>query len=124
MSAFGDTASIPPQQIWDGIVARAVHGDLVTLSLIELDPATVVPEHAHENEQLGILLQGTLTFRIGDETRELRPGGTWCIRAFVPHGVTVGPAGAQLIEVFSPARSDWEAIEGQTPRPPLWPTAS
>ncbi len=121
MSAFADAAGIPPQQIWDGILGRSVHGERLTLSLVELDPDTVVPEHAHENEQLGILIEGSLTFRVGDETRDLAPGGTWCIGANVPHGVTTGPAGAVLVEVFSPPRSDWDGIERQTPRAPRWP---
>ena len=121
MSAFADAASLPPQQIWDGILGRAVHGDRVTLSLVELAPDTVVPEHAHENEQLGILVQGSVTFRVGDETRALEPGGTWVIRANVPHSVATGPDGAVIVEVFSPIRSDWESIERQPPRPPRWP---
>ena len=121
MSAFADAGAIPPQRIWDGILGRTVHGERVTLSLLELEPDTVVPEHQHENEQLGILLEGSITFRIGDEIREVEPGGTWRILANVPHAVTTGPAGAVLVEVFAPIRSDWHAIEFQEPRPPRWP---
>jgi len=124
VSAFADVAAIPPQQIWTGILGRAVHGERVTLSLIELDPDTVVPEHSHENEQLGILIEGTLTFRIGDETRELGPGATWRILANVPHAVTTGALGAVLVEVFSPVRDDWQAHELQPPRQPRWPDTS
>jgi quercetin dioxygenase-like cupin family protein len=120
MSAFADVRTIPPQQIWDGILGRTVHGEHLTLSLLELAPDAVVPEHSHENEQLGILIEGSLTFRIGDETRELRPGSTWCILAHVPHAVTTGPEGA-VVEAFSPARSEWHALELQDPRPPRWP---
>ena len=34
-----------------------------------------VPEHSHANEQVGILIEGSVTFRIGDETAEVEPGG-------------------------------------------------
>ena len=34
---------------------------------------------SHENEQLGMVITGSVTFTIGDETRELGPGGTWRI---------------------------------------------
>jgi quercetin dioxygenase-like cupin family protein len=121
VSAFADVGSIPPQQIWDGVLGRAVHGERVTFTLVELEADAVVPEHSHENEQVGILLDGAVTFRIGDETRELGPGATWRILAHVPHAVTTGPDGAVIVEVFSPVRSDWEAIERQEPRPPRWP---
>ena len=121
VETFAEVGSLGPQQIWEGVLGRAIHGDRMTLSVIELDPNAVVPEHAHENEQLGILLQGGLRFEIGGETRELAPGGTWRILANVPHSVEVGPAGAVLVEAFAPARNDWDAIEQQEPRPGRWP---
>ena len=93
----------------------------MTLSLIELAPDADVPEHSHENEQVGILIQGSLTFRIGGETGEVAPGGTWCILANVPHSVTAGPDGAVLAEVFSPPRHDWHALEKLEPGPGRWP---
>lgn len=121
--AFDDVSAIPPQQIWDGVLGRAVHGERVTLGLIELDADSLVPEHSHENEQVGILVRGSLTFRIGEETRELGPGQTWRILAGVPHEVRTGPEGAVVVEVWSPIRSDWQEIESQEPRPPSWPGA-
>ena len=42
--------------------------------MVELDPGSVVREHRHENEQLGFVVSGSVTFRIGDETRELGAG--------------------------------------------------
>jgi quercetin dioxygenase-like cupin family protein len=124
LSAFADVNAVPPQQIWDGLLARTVHGDLMTLTLIELDPGSAVPEHSHENEQMGILLQGSLTFSIGDESKEFGPGGTWTIRAHVPHSVIAGAEGAVLVEVFSPVRDDWLAREQVDPRPARFPVAT
>jgi quercetin dioxygenase-like cupin family protein len=110
-----------PQQIWNGVVGRTVHGEQVSFSLIELDADSEVPEHAHVNEQVGILLRGSLRFTIGGETRELGPGSTWRILAEVPHSVVVGPEGAVLVEVFSPVRDDWKAIADEEPRAGRWP---
>jgi quercetin dioxygenase-like cupin family protein len=121
VETFAEVGSLGPQQIWEGVLGRAIHGERATLSLLELDPNAVVPEHSHENEQLGILVQGTLRFEIGGETRELGPGGTWRVLGHVPHSVEAGPGGAVLIEAFAPARDDWRAIEQQEPRPGRWP---
>jgi quercetin dioxygenase-like cupin family protein len=121
VATFDDIASIAPQEIWEGIVARPVHGEQVTLALIELAPNTHVPDHRHVNEQVGILVRGSFRLRVGDETREIKPGGTWRIPADVPHEVHVGPNGALAVEVWSPPREDWEAVERQPPRPPGWP---
>ena len=120
MSAFGDISGMRGQQIWDGVVGRAVHGERITMGVIELDPGSIVPEHRHENEQLGVVLRGSVAFRVGDETRELRPGETWRIPANTPHEVRTGPDGAVVIDVFAPARDDWKELE-QVERPPLWP---
>jgi len=118
MSHFNDLNDMAPLQIWPGLIARALTGAEATLAQIELEPDVDVPEHAHVNEQIGILLGGSMTFRIGGESRDLRPGGAWVIPADVPHSVTAGPSGAMLIEVFVPARDDWADRETLDPRPP------
>jgi quercetin dioxygenase-like cupin family protein len=123
VGAFSDLRTLPPQRIWDGVAGRTVHGDRVTFTLVELDAGVVVPEHSHENEQVGMLLSGSLVFTIGGETRELRVGEAWCIAGDVPHSVVAGPAGAVVIEVFSPVRDDWSALETDEPRPARWPSA-
>jgi len=121
VSAFDDLGAIGPQAIWSGVVVRAVHGERITLGVVELEPDSVVPEHSHENEQLGIVLSGSLSFRVGSETRELGPGGTWCIPADTPHEVVTGPDGAVVLDVFAPTRADWDQFEPQEPRPAVWP---
>ena len=123
MSSFADLDAIGPQGIWNGVVVRAVHGDRITLGVVELEPDSLVPEHNHENEQLGMVLSGSVTFRVGDESRELGPGGIWRIPANAPHEVRTGPKGAVVIDVFAPTRGDWSAVEPSAPRAPLWPDA-
>ena len=111
MSAFDDAAALPPQQVWDGILSRSVHGERLTVAIVELDPGAVVGEHSHDHEQLGLVLRGSMRFRVGDEERELVPGGTWCIPSNVPHSATAGPDGASVIDVFAPTRDDWRELE-------------
>jgi len=121
MSAFANVGTLGPQDIWNGVSVRAVHGERITLGIVELEPNALVPEHSHENEQLGIVLQGSLTFRVGDELSELGRGGTWNIPADVPHEVTGGPEGAVVLDVFAPTRDDWSQFEPRAPREPRWP---
>ena len=121
MSAFGDVSSLDLQRIWDGVHGRVVHGDRITLGVLELDANSVVPEHSHEHEQLGICLSGSLRFRVGDETRELGPGELWTIPSNVPHEVQVGSDGAVVIDVFAPTRDDWREAPRADAREPRWP---
>jgi quercetin dioxygenase-like cupin family protein len=121
MSAFDDLEGIPPVELFTGFVARAIHGEQLTLAVVEIDPGAELPEHHHPNEQFGIVLSGSLVLRVGDEERELGPGSTWRIPSDVPHAGRGGREGAVVIDVFSPPRADWQALESGSPRSPRWP---
>ena len=121
MSAFDNMSSLDLQQIWEGVHGRVVHGERLTFSVIELDPNSVVPEHSHDQEQLGMVLKGSLSFRIADETQDLAPGATWSIPSKMPHEVRAGPEGAVVIDVFAPTRDDWRAAPRADERAPRWP---
>jgi unsaturated pyranuronate lyase len=118
---FADLFALPLRQIWESVSVRTVDGERLTLGIVELDPNAVVPEHQHDHEQLGMVLQGSLEFRAGEETRSLGPGGTWRIPSNVPHDVKVGPDAAVVIDVFAPVRKDWAGVEPTPARPPRWP---
>ena len=122
MSAFDELGAIPPQQLLAGYLVRGVHGEQVTLSVVEIEPDAELPEHQHANEQLGILIVGSLHFRIGDEERHVRPGEIWTIPGNTPHSANGGPEGAVVVEVFAPPRTDWNALPRLDPQRPRWPS--
>ncbi len=117
MSAFGGIGELDHLRIWGGVTAQAIEGDRTTLAVVDLEPGATVPEHHHDNEQLGVLIRGAMRFRIGNETRDLVPGDTWRVSSDVPHEVTAGPEGALAVESFAPARADWAALERLPGRP-------
>jgi quercetin dioxygenase-like cupin family protein len=121
VSAFANLSVLDLQKIWDGVHARVIHGDRITLGIVELDAGSHVPEHRHENEQLGMCLSGSLDFRVADETLRLGPGDTWTIPSDVPHEVQVGPEGAVVIDVFNPPRPEWRDAERASERKLRWP---
>jgi unsaturated pyranuronate lyase len=122
VSNLVDFDSLPVIDVWGTTVrARRVEGERLTLALVELAPDAIVPGHQHENEQLGMVITGTVTFTIGDETRVLGPGGSWRIPSNVHHQVSVGPEGAMVIDIFAPTRRDWDALPTNPPSAPPWP---
>lgn len=123
MTNLIDVVDIPVIDVWgEAVRARRIQGERITLAVVELAPDAVVPGHEHEAEQLGIVIEGTVTFTIGDERRVLGPGGTWRIPSNVPHQVTTGPDGATVIDVFAPPRADWDALPSAGVRAPVrWP---
>jgi quercetin dioxygenase-like cupin family protein len=120
VSAFDELGSLPPQRIADGYLARVVHGEELTLAVVEIEPGAELPEHHHVNEQFGMVIEGSVRFRVGDETRTLGPGGIWRIPSDTPHAVTGGEMGAIVVDVFTPVR-DWGARELLDPKPIRWP---
>jgi unsaturated pyranuronate lyase len=121
VSVFADLADVEAVRIWDGVAARVVGVDRVTVAVIELDADSVVPEHSHEHEQIGVCVAGSLDFRVVDERREVGPGDTWWIPGGAPHEVHTGPDGAVVVETWSPRRDDWSDLERLERVHPRWP---
>jgi quercetin dioxygenase-like cupin family protein len=121
VSNLVDLEAVQPFDVWgEAVRARKIEGERQTLAVVELAPNAVVPEHRHESEQIGICIEGSITFTVDGETRELGPGGTWRILSNRPHVARAGPDGAIVIDVFAPIRSDWQ-FELLEPRTPAWP---
>ena len=74
MSNLVDLADLAPIRVWAGVLARRVQGERITLAVVELAPNAIVPEHRHPNEQNGLVIQGRVLFRCGDEEREMGRG--------------------------------------------------
>ena len=52
MSLFDDLGSIPTQMLASGYLARAVHGEYLTLAVLEIEPDAELPEHRHDNNSV------------------------------------------------------------------------
>jgi quercetin dioxygenase-like cupin family protein len=118
---FAGVSEVRPYRLMQGIVARAVHGEHVTVSVVDLEANVSMPEHRHVNEQVGVVVRGELDFTIGGETRQRRAGDMWVIPPGVPHHVVVGPEGCTVVESFAPPRADWEGLERLEPGAGAWP---
>lgn len=121
MSTFEPLGDLRPYELRHGITARAVHGERVTMAVVDLEPEVELPEHHHENEQLGFVMEGEITMTIGGERRTLHRGDTYRIPGDVPHHARAGAAGCTVVDVFSPVRSDWEKLGRLDPAPGRWP---
>lgn len=101
---------MPKEPVTDGISRRLVTGERMMLAHVYLDEGTVVPRHAHENEQLTYILEGALRFSVGEEGdgREVvvRAGEVLHIPPRVPHEAEALEDTLD-VDVFSPPREDW-----------------
>jgi quercetin dioxygenase-like cupin family protein len=99
-------SEITAEQINPSITRQYITGDRVTIARFELKKGGVVPRHAHENEQVSMVLSGALLFRIDGREVTIRPGDVMQIPGNVAHEVEV-IEDALVIDVFSPVRQDW-----------------
>ncbi len=93
--------------IFPGVDIATMAGEQMLLSVVTLAPRAVVEPHAHPHEQIGLLLEGELTFTIGGETRTLRPGEMWRIPGGVMHSAVAGDAPTKALDIFHPMRDDY-----------------
>ena len=91
------------------------------MALVDLEPNRPVPEHQHENEQMGFVLRGGMQMTIGGESRELTTGQAYSIPSNTPHSVMTGPEGCVVMDIFAPVRADWERLERKDASPGSWP---
>ena len=124
MNVYRTVSELKPARIWDGVLARVVNGDRVTIGFVEIDPDVLVPEHRHENEQVGFVLRGSVTMVIGNQSRELRVGETYTIASQIPHSARAGAQGASVVDVFAPVREEWKTAPTLEPFPGRWPEPS
>lgn len=69
------------------LIDGSVSGGTGLFELAVAPGSNVPPPHAHPgNEELVYVLQGTLRYTVGAETRDLGPGDTWRTPPGVAHG--------------------------------------
>jgi quercetin dioxygenase-like cupin family protein len=96
------------KEVVPGVRLRTFWGDEMLVSIADLEPGAVLPAHSHPHEQVGHVISGEIEITIDGEPRLVRPGDTFIIPGGVEHGVQVGSAPAQVLDVFSPVREDYQ----------------
>jgi quercetin dioxygenase-like cupin family protein len=108
-----ETAAFSPAP---GIQVQPIVGEAMMTCWIAMEPGAVVAEHNHANEQLGVVVEGSVTLTCGDDTRTVAHGEGYVIPSDLPHHAVAGENGALLVETFAPVREDyvraWRAAGG------------
>jgi quercetin dioxygenase-like cupin family protein len=94
-------------RIFPGVEILTTPGEEMMLSVVTFEPDSVVPDHAHPHEQMGIMISGRLEFTVGALTRVLGPGDKWRIPGGVVHSVRALDGPAVALDVFHPVREDY-----------------
>jgi quercetin dioxygenase-like cupin family protein len=106
-----DWATIPVEQLEDGIERQMVIGKNLMICRLRFAPHVVTPPHDHPHEQMTIVERGRAMFTIGEEKRIAQAGdvlhfppGSW-------HGASMLDEEVILVDIFSPIREDFLSNE-------------
>ncbi|HKQ06267.1 MAG TPA: cupin domain-containing protein [Blastocatellia bacterium] len=100
---------MPKEQVNDLLARRLITGERMMLAHVYLDKGSIVPRHAHENEQITYILEGALRFHLGADGQEeviVRAGEVLVIPANLPHQAEALEDTLD-VDIFSPPRQDW-----------------
>ena len=98
---------IPGRELAPGFLAKLVHGEKTTLSIVDIKKGSILPEHFHVHEQVTYVVKGQLDMIIGKEAFSLTAGTVHVIKSNIPHSA-VAVTDCTVIDAFSPAREDYK----------------
>lgn len=108
MSSFiVEKSACSPHTIFPGVNIFTTAGERMMLSLVEMQPYSVVEEHSHPHEQMGLMLEGEAEFIVGGESQRVSAGMMWKIPGGVKHKVIAGALPVRALDVFHPIREDY-----------------
>jgi len=99
-------ADIPPEQMNPFFTRQFVHGEKAMLARVCLKQGCVVPTHDHPNEQISLIVSGSLEFVLDGQSVIVRAGEILIIPAGVPHSA-IAHEDMEGLDIFAPPRQDW-----------------
>ena len=108
MSQITTWDEFPTIEYVKGVHRQAVSGEKVMLTRIVYRGGVVVPEHAHEAEQIMLVEAGRLWAKVGDEEREVGAGSLLVIPSSWIHAFRqLGDEDVVFYEAFAPIRLEY-----------------
>jgi quercetin dioxygenase-like cupin family protein len=104
---FFSVSELPGTEMLPGIVRRAVHLEHTMMTIFDFEPRSVVPEHDHPHEQITYVVQGSMEFTLGGETRILRAGEGACCPSGVSHGAVILDEPTIAVDAWYPVREEY-----------------
>ena len=103
---FVDLSTLSEKEVVSGFHGKFVHSENMTTSFWRIEAGAALPEHAHPNEQISVVVAGNFEMTLDGETLLLEKGKVALIPANVKHS---GRAltDCEIMDVFYPVREDY-----------------
>jgi len=105
----GDLHDVQFTELQPGANSRLIGGRGAQLSFLQMSPGMAFAAHLHPEEQLMIVLRGSIGELILDGTAAMAKGDLLYLPGTMVHGGRVGDTGCDVLDVFFPPRPDYEA---------------
>jgi quercetin dioxygenase-like cupin family protein len=80
-------------------------GEGMSQMIVKLKGGSVLPAHAHVNEQIVHVISGKLKLTVDGVLNEINPGESLLLKSNVPHGAAVD-VDTVVLDTFNPPRED------------------
>ncbi|MBA7571533.1 hypothetical protein ES708_13297 [subsurface metagenome] len=107
---------LPVQELKEGIEHRVAWGKNVMISMLEMAPATAIPEHSHPHEQVGEIISGSVQVIIAGEAKILEVGHIYFVSPGEKHSLRALESGAVIRDFFTPIREEFRSPQGTEER--------
>jgi len=101
-------ADVPRVSLTPEITTQLVPGHNMTLSFSEVPPGAAGAIHSHPHEQMIVVLSGRVDILIDGKAYRVGVGDVVWIPGDVPHGGMGLDEPCRMVEIFAPARKDFE----------------
>jgi quercetin dioxygenase-like cupin family protein len=102
---------MPKEPVNPTLSRRLISTERMMLAHVYLEKGSIVPRHAHENEQLTYVLEGKLRFWLGEDESEVidvAAGEVLELPSNLPHKAEALETTLD-VDIFCPPREDWLA---------------
>lgn len=93
---------------WPGVEQYVVWGNNIMLVYAFIGANKSAPQHNHPHEQLVTIIEGEISFTVGDETKSMKAKDVVTVPSNIMHSAIAGPNGCVTVEIFSPPREEFK----------------
>lgn len=91
-----------------GASSRVITGKNIQVSYLAMEPGSLFDRHNHPEDQLMLVLRGGCREIIIDGEQDMKTDDALFLPSDMVHGANIGPMGCDAIDVFWPARPDYD----------------
>lgn len=106
MTHFYDLNGMPYKNKREGVQIKAISGERTQMIFARLAPG-FRSDHHHPEEQMGVVLSGTISLTVDGVTRICKKGAGYYIPPDVPHAfLVISGEQADILDIFSPPKEE------------------